>query len=90
MPGVTFEVEPVAAMAGVEVFYTGPRLDQGDLDVLGVLHLCRTKAMGERCYFTAYELLKLLGKNDTGGNTGAARCSMFGCRACVVRVCGCA
>lgn len=68
------ELEPIAAMTGIEIFYTGPQLDQGDLDVwLAVLHLCRAKAMGERCYFTAYELLKLLGKDDTGGKYGSRK-----------------
>lgn len=61
----------IAALDGLEVFYTGERLDQGDLDVwLAVVHLCRRQALGEKCFFTAYELLKLLGKADTGGKAG--------------------
>jgi hypothetical protein len=65
------KVEPVAALEGIEIFYTGEQLDQGDLDVwLAVLHLCRAQTMGEKCGFTAYELLKLLGKGNTGGKRG--------------------
>lgn len=62
-------VERVAALEGIEIFYTGEQLDQGDLDVWeGVLLLCRPQALGEECRFTAYALLKTVGKADTGGN----------------------
>jgi hypothetical protein len=65
------KVERLAALEGIELFYTGEQLDQGDLDVwLGVLQLCRAQVMGEQCFFTAYELLKLLRKADTGGKGG--------------------
>lgn len=59
----------VATPENAAILYTGQRLDQGDLDVWqGVLHLARRAALGDRCQFTAYELLKLTGKADTGGN----------------------
>ena len=61
--------EKVAAIEGVEIEYTGQRLDQGDLDVWEcVLHIARSQAMGRECRFTAYTMLKMLGKADTGGN----------------------
>lgn len=61
--------ELVAALDGVEIRYTGQQLDQGDLDVWQtVLHIVRLQKMGERCNFTAYAMLKLLGKTDTGSN----------------------
>lgn len=61
--------EQVAALDGVEIRYTGQRLDQGDLDVWeSVLHVARVQGMGEQCRFTAYSLLKLLGKTDSGKN----------------------
>ncbi|KJV29338.1 TrfA protein [Aquitalea magnusonii] len=51
--------------------YTGARLDQGDLDVWEtVLHVARFQALGDECHITAYQLLKLLGKTDTGKNRG--------------------
>ena len=66
--------EPVVALDGIEIFYTGEQLDQGDLDVwIAVIQLCRAQAMGERCFFSAYELLKTLGKDDTGGKHGSRK-----------------
>jgi hypothetical protein len=61
--------EQIAALDGIEINYTGQRLDQGDLDVYeSVLHVARMQAMGEQCRFTAYYVLKLLGKTDSGSN----------------------
>lgn len=61
--------ETVAAIEGLQISYTGPRLDQGDLDVWeSLLHLVRHQPMGEPCRVTAYALLKLMGKTDTGKN----------------------
>lgn len=61
--------EQVAALHGIEICYTGEQLDQGDLDVWEtVLHIARLQAMGEQCRFTAYRLLKLLGKTNSGAN----------------------
>lgn len=61
--------EPVAAIEGLQISYTGLRLDQGDLDVYeSLLHLVRHQPMGEPCRVTAYALLKLMGKTDTGKN----------------------
>lgn len=61
--------ELVAAVEGVEIRYTGQRLDQGDLDVWeNVLHAVRTQELGSECRLTSYALLKLMGKTDTGKN----------------------
>jgi hypothetical protein len=63
------KAEEVAALDGITIRYTGESLDQGDLDVWEtVLHLTREQALGETCRVTAYQLLKVLGKADTGGN----------------------
>ncbi len=63
------KAELVAAVDGIEIRYTGERLDQGDLDVYeSVLHAVRFQALGERCRVTSYALLKLMGKTDTGKN----------------------
>lgn len=63
------EGEKVAALDGIEIRYTGQRLDQGDLDVWeSVLHVARLQEIGKQCRFTAYAMLKLLGKTDAGTN----------------------
>lgn len=59
----------IAALEGIEIFYTGQRLDQGDLDVWEtILHLARLQELGNECRVTAYQLLKALGKTDSGKN----------------------
>lgn len=61
--------EQLAALDGIEIRYTGQRLDQGDLDVWeSVLHAVRAQALGSQCRVTSYALLKLMGKTDTGKN----------------------
>lgn len=61
--------EQIAALDGIEIRYTGERLDQGDLDVWeSVLHAVRFQELGNRCRITSYALLKLMGKSDTGKN----------------------
>ncbi|MBR4876180.1 MAG: hypothetical protein IKU14_00510 [Rhodocyclaceae bacterium] len=61
--------EQLAALDGIEIRYTGERLDQGDLDVWeSVLHAVRLQSLGSQCRVTSYTLLKLMGKTDTGKN----------------------
>ena len=61
--------EQLAALDGVEIRYTGQRLDQGDLDVWeSVLHVVRLQELGSQCRLTSYALLKLMGLTDTGKN----------------------
>lgn len=63
------ERELIAAVEGVEIRYSGQRLDQGDLDVWSsILHSVRAQDLGSKCRVTSYSLLKLMGKKDTGGN----------------------
>ena len=63
------EQEQIAALGGIQVFYTGPRLDQGDLDVWeSILHILRDKDLGTECRTTSYALLKMMGLSDTGRN----------------------
>ena len=63
------ERQQIHAQDGITVRYTGTRLDQGDLDVWEtVLHLARVQDLSDECRVTAYHLLKMLGKTDTGGN----------------------
>ncbi|WP_234264946.1 plasmid replication initiator TrfA [Hydrogenophaga sp. NFH-34] len=61
--------EQLAALDGIEIRYTGQRLDQGDLDTWeSVLHAVRLQDLGGQCRVTSYGLLKLMGKTDTGKN----------------------
>jgi hypothetical protein len=61
--------ERVASVEGMEILYTGQKLDQGDLDVWeAVLHFIRQQELGKKCCFTAYAMLKMLGKADTARN----------------------
>lgn len=63
------KAEQLAALDGIEIRYTGERLDQGDLDVWeSVLHSVRLQELGSQCRLTSYALLKLMGKTDTGKN----------------------
>jgi hypothetical protein len=63
------EHEPIASVEGVDIHYTGQRLDQGDLDVWeAVLHIARQQGLGLECRFTAYAMLKLLNITDSGKN----------------------
>lgn len=61
--------EKIVSLDGIELIYTGQRLDQGDFDVWGAaLQFARQQNLGEECRFTAYSMLKVLSKSDTGGN----------------------
>ena len=61
--------EQIAALEGIEIYYTGERLDQGDLDGWEmILHIARLQGLGNECRVTAYQLLKALGKTDSGKN----------------------
>lgn len=61
--------ELVSAVEGVEIRYTGQRLDQGDLDVWeSVLHAVRLQELGSKCRVTSYAILKLMGITDSGKN----------------------
>ncbi len=61
--------EHIASLGGIEIRYKGEQLDQGDLDVWqSVLHIARLQELGGQCRFTAYAMLKLAGKTDTGKN----------------------
>ena len=63
------ERQKIHSQEGICIIYTGARLDQGDLDVWQVvLHLMRLQTLSNECRFKAYQLLKKLGKTDTGKN----------------------
>ncbi|GAB3369589.1 hypothetical protein GCM10027514_01910 [Azotobacter armeniacus] len=59
--------EQLTAVDGVTVLFTGPRLDQADLDVWEqCLHLARAEGLGSRIQFAAHGFLKGIGRS-TGG-----------------------
>ena len=63
------ERELMASLEGVEVRYTGQRLDQGDLDAWeAILHAIRLQELGAECRISSYQMLKLMDKKDTGNN----------------------
>lgn len=81
------ERERLASLEGIEILYTGLRLDQSDLDVYeSVLHAVRFQAMGEQCRVTSYALLKLMGKTDTGKNRATLQIRIERLRANAVTV----
>jgi len=81
------EHERIAAVDGVEILYTGKRLDQGDRGAYqGVLHISRNHGIGQKSYFTAYAMLQLLGKKYTGGNRDTLYERLFRLKAATVEV----
>lgn len=57
----------IPTVDGISILYTGPRLDQNDLDVwLQCLHLARTQALGTQIYFSAHSFLKAIGRTPKG------------------------
>ena len=88
------KTERMASVEGIEIFYTGQRLDQGDLDVWEILvHVARHLDLGNALRVTAYDLLMLLGQRDTGGRKGSrgtldARITRMNASAVRVRLAG--
>ena len=79
--------EKIASLDGIELIYTGQRLDQGDLDVWGgVIQFARQQNLGEQCRFTAYAMLKLLDKNDSGKNREILDTRLTRMKATAVRI----
>jgi hypothetical protein len=62
--------ETIASVKGVSIIYTGPRLDQSDLDVWeGVLQLARLVKLGDRVEFTQKGFLRLINRGGPTGNS---------------------
>lgn len=82
------ERQKIHAQEGIDIIYTGARLDQGDLDVWEtVLHIVRQQVLGDECRVTAYHLLKMLGKTDTGKNREILNRRLSRMKATGVEVC---
>lgn len=59
----------ICTTAGAKITYTGPQLEQGDLNVwVALLFVARRDGRWTECHTTAYQLLKTLGITDTGKN----------------------
>jgi hypothetical protein len=59
-----FERVNIASVDGISVLFTGPRLDQADLDVWEqCLHIARTCGLGNTIHFTAHAFLKAIGRS---------------------------
>ena len=72
----------VYATKGIEIYFTGEQFDQSDLDVyLELLHIARATPLGVECCFTAYGLLKALGRA-----TGKANHKWL--HSVIIRLCG--
>lgn len=57
------ERQELAAIDGVKIIFTGPRLDQADLDVWEeCLHISRVNNIGNKIYFTAHGFLKKINR----------------------------
>ena len=55
--------ELVASCEGIEIRFKGEQLNQEDLDLCSLLfHLGRGHPLGDTCHFTAYAMLKALGR----------------------------
>lgn len=79
--------EQIAALEGIEIYYTGQRLDQGDLDLWEMLlHIARLQGLGSECRINAYQLLKKLGKTDTGGNREVLHIRLMRLKATAVEI----
>ncbi|MBI3657336.1 MAG: TrfA family protein [Acidobacteria bacterium] len=58
------ERKKIFSTRGVEVFFTGKQFDQSDLDVyLEILHILKDQPSGTNCTFSAYGLLKAIGRS---------------------------
>lgn len=72
----------LVSVEGVEVIFTGEQFDQSDLDVyLELLKIARQSPFGAECRFSAYSLLKALGRA-----TGKANYKWL--HSVIIRLCG--
>jgi len=69
--------ELLNSIQGIEILYTGERLDQSDLsNYENILHLARHQSLGARFKTTSSVLLKMRGKTDGGDNIKALDASI--------------
>lgn len=81
------KMETIKSIGGVQISYTGTRLDQIDLSVWqSVLHLARRQMLGQELRYKAYGLLKLMKKTDTGKNRKLLHDRLLRLAACTFEV----
>ena len=79
--------ELLASIDGIEVRYKGEQLDQSDLSTWAtILHAVRLQELGTQCRITAYALLKMMGKTDTGKNRQTLHSRIMRLRANAVEI----
>lgn len=62
----------IASVEGIEIRYTGAKLNQDHLTLWGnLVHVVRTEKLGNRCETTTYKLLKMQNRSDTGSTREA-------------------
>jgi hypothetical protein len=60
---------PIGAPAGIGILFSGPQLDQADLDVWQqCLHIARHQDAGSLIYFGARDFLRSIGRSEGGRN----------------------
>lgn len=79
--------EALASVENTSIVYTGIRLCQDYLTLWECLvHTAREQELGNRCEVSTYQLLKLLGKKDTGGNRQVLRRQLAELQATAIEV----
>ena len=64
--------EPLVSEKGFEIFFTGEKLNQTDLDVWEcILHYLRREPLGKVCHFRAADILRIMDLADSGQNRAA-------------------
>jgi TrfA protein len=86
-PRKHMERQEIASQGDIRLIYTGLRLDQGDGDVWqGTLHISRSQGMGSQCRFSAYSMLKLLGKTIAGSSRDTLQTRLMRLKATAIEV----
>jgi hypothetical protein len=81
------ERTPIASQGGITIRYTGPRLDQADLDVWEqCLHIARDHALGTRIQFGARGFLRAIHRNGSGANHEWLKCALARLAGAVVEI----
>lgn len=63
------QAQHIASVGGVKILFTGPKLDQSDLDVWEeCLHLARVSGLGVKIHFTAGSFLRSIGRSAGGSD----------------------
>ena len=79
-PRETVRNERVASLDGVEITFSGERLNQFDAQVFeAIMHLAREQSLGTECKFSlsGYSILKALGVENTVSSSRAVEDSLY-------------